>query len=213
MSEQKVAIFDFDGTLANSVDLIVELYNNNASKYGYEPISPKEFPDLRRMGYRQAMEHKGIKWRKLPRMVMHLGKEMRTRMTEVKPYNGVQDVLKDLQKHDYMIGILTSNHASLVQDFLREHNFPPLDFIVSERAVFGKDKALSKIMKRYALIPDQIVYIGDEPRDVVACRKAQIAVVGVTWGLGGKEGFESAPPDKLVTTMPELYEAVTELHQ
>ncbi len=211
MREQKVAIFDFDGTLADSVELIVGLYNDNADKYGYEPISPKEFPQLRRMGYRRVMEHKGIKWRKVPRMVMHISKEMRARMTEVKPYDGVQNVVLALQADGYMIGVLTSNQASLVQDFLRLHEFPVFDFIVSERAVFGKDRVLSRIMKRYGLDTSQVVYIGDEPRDVVACRKANIPIVGVTWGLGGKEGFEARDPDILVSTMKKLKPAIDKL--
>jgi len=211
MSEHKVAIFDFDGTLANSVDLIVDLYNEHAGKYDYETITADEFPQLRRMGYRQAMNHKGIKLRKVPRMVMHIGKEMRTRMTEVEPYDGVQQVLKKLKKDGYMVGILTSNQASLVQDFLHTHTFPKLDFIVSERAVFGKDKALSRIMKRYDLSNDQIVYIGDEPRDVVACNKANIQIVGVTWGLGGKEGYELNKPDVVVSDMKDLKPAIDKL--
>ena len=110
-----------------------------------------------------------------------------------------------------MVGVLTSNQAALVQDFLSLHKFPKLDFIVSERAVFGKDKALSRIMKRYELTNTQIVYVGDEPRDIVACKKVSIPVIGVTWGLGGKEGYETNQPDTIVSAMKDLKPAIDKL--
>ena len=47
MSGQKTIIFDFDGTLANSVDLIFDLYNEHATEFGYDPVeSPVTIRDI-----------------------------------------------------------------------------------------------------------------------------------------------------------------------
>ncbi len=130
-------------------------------------------------------------------------------MHDVQPYPGIVDALHSLQSKGIRIGVLTSNNAALVHDFFNAHGFPTFDFVVSERTIFGKDKALKKILKRWGLQREEVVYVGDEPRDVTACRKAGIKVVAVTWGFGGKSGLASTPPDRLVDTADELLQVLS----
>ena len=42
---------------------------------------------------------------------------------------------------------------------------------------------------------NQVLYIGDEPRDVHASNKAGVQVIGVSWGLAGEEGLGSMNKD------------------
>ena len=77
--------------------------------------------------------------------------------------------------------------------------------------MFGKEKALKRIMKRHGLAKRSTVYVGDEPRDITASNKAGIKVIGVTWGVGGKEAFEATAPDIEVTTSAELESAIFEI--
>jgi len=139
---------------------------------------------------------------------MTLSKEMHSHMDVVDPYDGIVEMLHQLQEIGYSIGVLTSNQTALVQEFFKKHNFPIFDFVVSEKTIFGKDKALKRIIKRYGLEKDQILYVGDEPRDVTASRKAGVHVIGVTWGLAGVEGFEKTAPDKLVKSPKELLNSI-----
>lgn len=213
MAGNATVIFDFDGTLANSVDLMFRLYNDHVEQFGYLPMRRDEFPELRRLGYTKAMRLKKIKVRMLPRIVMTLGKEMRTSMDEVKPYDGIVETLQSLKEYGFSIGILTSNQAGVVDEFLKAHKFPEFDFVVSEKTLFGKDKALKRIFKRFDLDRDQVLYVGDEPRDVVASRKAGIRSIAVSWGLGGHEAFEKIRPDILVNTPKELLSTITSLSQ
>jgi phosphoglycolate phosphatase len=213
MSGQATIIFDFDGTLANSVDLMFDLYNSHTEEFGYLPVKREEFPEIRRMGYAKVMRLKKIKARRLPKIISVLSREMRKSMDEVNPYDGIVSVLFDLQKMGFSIGVLTSNQTSLVQDFFKKHAFPNFDFVVSEKTIFGKDKALKKIIRRLGLECEQVLYVGDEPRDVTASHKAGIQVIGVTWGLAGNEGFETIIPDKIVHTPKELLDTISELSQ
>ena len=214
MSDDKRAnltvIFDFDGTLANTFDLVVRIYNQHAEEFGADTVTAEEFPKLRKMGYKKALKAKNLHWYKLPRVVMLVRREMKQHMGEIEPFDGVKEMLEDLRKQGVSTGILTSNDSGLVQEFLQSHNFPLFDFVVSEKTIFGKDKALKKIMERHQLKKDQIMYVGDEPRDVTSSKKAGIHVIGVTWGFGGPEGMESSKPHEIVTTVSELQEAILE---
>lgn len=204
-------IFDFDGTLANSLDLLLRLYNENAPKIGYLPIETEDFPTLRRLGYKKAMKAKKVKMRMIPNMFMTLSRQMRSRMHEVKPYRGVVPMLRRLKSEGYSIGVLTSNQANIVIDFFAAHDFPEFDFIVSERTLFGKDRAIKRILRRFKLLREQVIYVGDEPRDVAASRKAGISVVGVSWGLAGNDGYGKDLPDKLIDKPTELLTAIRQL--
>jgi HAD superfamily hydrolase (TIGR01509 family) len=163
------------------------------------------------MGYTKAMRLKKIKARRLPKIISVLSKEMRKSMDTVSPYEGIVELLNNLRQNGFSIGVLTSNQASLVEEFFKKHNFPNFDFVVSEKTIFGKDKALKKIIKSFGLDRDQVIYVGDEPRDVTASHKAGIKVVGVAWGLAGTEGFELVVPDRLVETPKELLSTLNKL--
>lgn len=208
MDDKFTVIFDFDGTLANTLDLVARIYNENAHHYGALPIDMKDISDYRKLGYKKAMKKLKIRWTVLPRLVLFVSREMKKHMEEVEPYAGVVDVLNDIQKQGISIGVLTSNDGALVHEYLEKNNFPIFDFIVSEKTMFGKEKALKKIMKRHNLQRDRVVYVGDEPRDITACNKAGIKVIGVTWGVGGREGLKATPPDWLVDTPDQLKQTI-----
>jgi HAD superfamily hydrolase (TIGR01509 family) len=208
MDNTKTVIFDFDGTLANTLDLVARIYNENAQNFGSNKIDLKDLPHYRRLGYKKAMKEVGIRWTVLPKIVLFISREMKKHMDEVKPYPQIVNVLKKLQNDGVTIGVLTSNNAALVQDFFDAHDFPHFDFVVSEKTLFGKEKALKRILKRYDLKKENVLYVGDEPRDITSCNKAGIKVIGVTWGVGGKEALEITKPDFQVNTADELYSTV-----
>ena len=212
---KQVVIFDFDGTLANSIDLMLRLYNSHAESFGALPIDPSELDDLRKIvreqGYAKAARYKKVKFSKVPTMILTLGKEMRQHMNDVNPYDGIIDALQELKAKGYRLGVLTSNQDRLVRDFLETHQYPLFDFIVSEKSLFGKDKALKRIVKKFALDKRGVVYVGDEMRDVVACNKADIDVIAVTWGLAGVGGFAKATPTKIIDAPHQLVATVESL--
>ncbi len=207
-NSNKTVIFDFDGTLANTVDLVVRIYNEHAEELGADTLSIDEFPTLRTLGYKKAMKAKNLHWHVLPKLVFILKRGVREHLHEVQPYEGIQRLINELKSAGMMIGVLTSNDGALVQEFLDTHGFPAFDFVVSEKTVFGKEKALKKIIERHKLDRARVVYVGDEPRDVTASKKAGVHVVGVTWGFGGRESMLATLPDTTVHTMDELRTAL-----
>ena len=212
---KQVVIFDFDGTLANSISLAIRLYNEHAAQFKVQEVHEEELPALRKLvrevGYAKTLKTKGVFLPRLPKMVLTITREMRHHMSEVKPYDGIVEALQELKAQGYRLGVLTSNQEPIVREFLETHQYPLFDFIVSEKTLFGKDKALRKIMKKFALDTRGVVYVGDKPRDIIASRKADIAVIGVSWGLAGVDGLGKTPPDILVHQPSDIVKAVQSL--
>lgn len=212
---KQVVIFDFDGTLADSIGLAIRLYNQHAEHFGADQIAETEYEDLRKMareqGYKQVLKYKKVRLSRLPTIVLTVGKEMRAHMNEVKPYSGIIDALQELKAKGYRLGVLTSNQEHLVREFLETHQYPLFDFIVSEKTLFGKDKALKRIIKKFALDSRGVVYVGDEVRDVAACNKANIDVIAVTWGVAGVGGFAKVTPTRSIDSPTQLVETIAEL--
>lgn len=208
MNDKFTVIFDFDGTLANTLDLVARIYNEHHGDFGSLPIDMKDLPRYQKLGYKKAMKELRVRWTVLPKLAVTIGREMKQHMDEVDPYPGVIKMLYSLQEQGVSIGVLTSNDETVVQEYLDKNGFPEFDFLVSERAIFGKDKALKRIVKRYDLDTSRILYVGDEPRDVSSCHKAGINIIGVSWGLGGVDGLTPLKPNKIVHNSKELHEEI-----
>ena len=59
-------------------------------------------------------------------------------------------------------------------------------------------------MVKQALHPSNVLYVGDEVRDIEAAKKAGIRIAAVTWGYNSKKALEAYKPDYLVTKPEEL---------
>lgn len=202
--QKKAVVFDFDGTLADSLPVLLASYNAIAPRFRLKKVRTEEIPELRKLSYNELFRAIGLRPFMLPVVIRAGTRELRKREDEVKLFKGSVGLLNALVKDGHQTGVLTSNHSDVVAKVLHAHGVAQLDFIVSQRSLFAKHKAFKKLEKVHSLRPEEIVYIGDESRDVVACRKAHVDIIGVTWGLGGKEAFKKVPPNDIATTMPEL---------
>jgi phosphoglycolate phosphatase-like HAD superfamily hydrolase len=111
---------------------------------------------------------------------------------------GMSEVLVEMRRHVQRFGILTSNATPNVDLFLRAHGLrDQFDFISSTSKLTGKAKHLKAIRKTFSLRTGELLYIGDELRDVKASQKAGIPIAAVTWGFNSREALAAQSPDYL----------------
>ena len=87
--------------------------------------------------------------------------------------------------------------------FLQHHDLDIFEFIHSG-SFFNKGEILKNIIKEIGYAPKEVFYIGDESRDIMASREANVNVVSVTWGFNAKEVLMRHNPDNIVHTPHEL---------
>lgn len=210
----KVILFDFDGTLADTLTAIVKISNSLAGEFGYQPTSAEKLEQVRHLSSREIIKQSGISRFKIPFLLKKVQKLLRQDIQSLTPIPGLIDVLNDLKDEGYQLGILTSNSADNVNLFLENNSWVKLfDFVDSGSPIFGKEKVIRKFLKKHNLNPADVIYVGDETRDIEAAKKNTIKVVAVSWGFNYKEVLTQYQPDFLIDEPQELSTVVSNLDQ
>ena len=192
-------VFDFDGTIADTLGETRLIYNQLAPDYGLRQVAEHELDHLRHLSLKQLLSHLDIPKRRVPALISRGTGLMRGNITRLQLIGGMREVLLELRRHVDSFGVLTSNAPANVDLFLENHGLrPQFDFISSTSKLTGKAKHLKAIRKTFSLRPEQMLYIGDELRDVKASQKAGIPVAAVTWGFNSRESLAAEKPDYLI---------------
>lgn len=194
----RTLIFDFDGTIADTLGEMRRIFNQLAPDYGIRQVAEHELGQLRHLSLKQLLSHLGIPKRRVPALVSRGTGLLRGNITRLPMIEGMAEVIVEMRRHADSFGILTSNTTANVDLFLRAHGLRvPFDFISSTSKLTGKAKHLRAIRKTFSLRSEEMLYIGDELRDVKASRKAGIPIAAVTWGFNSRESLEAEFPDYL----------------
>ena len=205
MINKKVIIFDFDGTLGDTLPMLVGVYNGIAGDFGSKIVKTCDVQKFRNMNLQDLFTELNISKVKLPFLIKKCKKNLKMEMANVNPIEGVVDMIKSLKENGYTLGILTSNTKDNVEVFLNNNELEKyFDFIYSAKSIFGKDKVLAKILKKYDFHKDDVTYVGDEVRDIEASHRLGIAVIGVSWGFNSKKVLLKHNPNKVIDKPSEL---------
>lgn len=202
-------IFDFDGTLVDSLEVFIEATNCLAQKYGYPPVESSQIPQIRALSSRALIQQIPVARWQLPFFLQSLRQEVSKLAAQLQLFDGVREALTDLKDEGYCLGIVTSNAQSTVENFLITQGLHTLfDFVHAGRGLLGKAGTLRRLVKQYRLLPSQVIYIGDETRDVEAAQQIRLATVAVSWGFNSRAVLEQQQPDIIIDTPRDLLMAV-----
>ena len=214
MRNADYTILDFDGTIADTLEMVLGVYNRISHEYGLQPVSHDDRELFRTKKPQELMKTFGISKLKMLTLTLRLRKEMSLHLPEMKPFPGIDAALAEISSTGCRLGILTSNSVENVRKFLDINKMGALfDFVCSGRSFLGKEKVIRKVISREQLDAGRVIYIGDETRDIEASRAAGIPVIAVSWGLNRRELLASLLPDQIADTPHELPGLVRKIFQ
>ncbi len=194
----KALIFDFDGTIADTLGETRKIFNEIAPDYGIRQVEEHEIVELRHLSLKQILSKLDIPKRRVPSIIARGTGMMRTNIDRLQLIDGMKDALTELRNHTDSFGILTSNATANVDVFLRNHGIRDLfEFVSSTSKLTGKARHLRAIRKTFSLKHAEMLYVGDELRDVKAAQKAKIPHAAVSWGFNSRESLEKMSPTYL----------------
>lgn len=211
MAHYRSMIFDFDGTLADTLSETRRIFNTLAPDYGIRTVEEEEIHALRHLSLKELLAHLKIPKRRVPVLIARGTGMMRANITNLPMIPGMSDVVRTLRRHCECLGILTSNASANVEAFLECHGLiDHFDFVSSTSKLTGKAKHLKAIQKTFSLRSEELLYIGDELRDLKASRKADVPMAAVTWGFNSKESLAAAKPDFLIERPEDFLKLVAQ---
>ncbi len=205
MKDSEYIIFDFDGTIADTFDLALEIYNRIAPEYNCRPAGPDDHELLRTKKPQELLKIYGVSRLKLLSLLLRVRKELSRHIPDIKPVTGMDASLREIRNAGYRMGVLTSNSVKNVRSFMAINDLSGVfDFIYSGKSLMGKEKVIRRLLLHENIPADRVIYIGDETRDIEASKYAGIPVVAVSWGLNRRDVLASLSPDRIADTPEEL---------
>jgi pyrophosphatase PpaX len=203
-------LFDLDGTLADSVELILSCYRYTMRTHLQE--LPGDELWLAGMGTPLVTQLAGF-----ARSAGELAAMQETYRTYqrtvhddmVRPYPGVAEVLEELVAAGISLGVVTSKHREMTMRTLKvcqiaEH----FDVIITPEDVSrGKpdpEPVTAALTRLTDARPANVLFVGDAPVDVQAGRAAGVRTAGALWGPFGYDKLSAAGPDFLLHEIADL---------
>lgn len=200
----KLAIFDFDGTLADSFDWFVGVLNGVAAKYRFRPIAPDELETLRGYDPHQLMRHLGVPVWKLPLIANHMRALMARDIDGIRPFDGVPAMLAALRERGVSVAVVTSNAETNVRRILGPDCAALIGWYGCGASLFGKPAKFRSVLKAAGIHPRDAIAIGDEIRDIEAARRVGLSCGAVTWGYARADALRARRPDHVFERMEEV---------
>ena len=200
-----LAIFDFDGTLADSGDWFLSIADELADRFKFRRVAPGEVESLRGRTTRDVIRHLGIPRWKLPAMGRYVHAKLATQIDRIALFDGVKDVIHALAAAGVRIAVVTSNsehNARAVLGSLAEH----IEMFECGASLFGKAPRYRKVLRRMRIAREATLSIGDETRDIAAARKVGIAAGAVLWGYANRDVLLRCEPDMVFERPCEVLE-------
>jgi phosphoglycolate phosphatase/pyrophosphatase PpaX len=211
----RAVIFDLDGTLADTLPLCIRAFRQSVEPLINRSVSDAQIietfgPSEEGTIMALAPDHyeKGIS------DYLHFYEKLHEMCPA--PFNGIKSVLQTLKDKGIHIAMVTGKGRHSTDISLKHFELTHFFEMIETGSPKGARKAEGIILisdRLSGIKKEEIIYVGDAPADIIASRKAGIAVVAAAWAdTAEPEKLKELRPDKLFSTIEDfshwLYEKI-----
>lgn len=200
-----LVIFDFDGAIANSLEHILFVAKKYAEEHKLKmPLTSfKDLLDAR--ANLPVTDVFKMMFAKRSTVVKETTERLAEKVRETPLYDGVKEAVGRLRELGMIIGIITTNRAATVKDFLAHNGLSEyFDFVKSSEGD-AKTPLLVATIKEHKSGRDHTFYVSGRTDYMLESDVRKVAKsVGAAWGFDSKENFTKAKADHVCQTPEEL---------
>ena len=202
---KKLLIFDYDGVIANSLDVLWECFDKINKEDNFFPFKNKqEVTTLWDKNLFESVKELGINIFKLRKFYKKWIDLAIQNNEKVRLFPGLKSILKKLSQ-DNFITIISSNDDEVICDFLERNGLINcFDLIFGTKKGKSKRKKLKSILNKFKISEDKTYFITDTIGDLKEIKEFGIKTVAVTWGYHDKNKLQKENPDFLIENPKEL---------
>lgn len=202
-------IFDFDGTIADSFDVIASIIARLTGRS--KQFNEENIDHLRQQPILTVARQLGIRPWKIPWLLVRGRMIMSRHINEIGLHEGMGKAIEQLHAEGHELFIVSTNSTKNVNKFLKIHRMKS-HFVQVKGGVgiFGKARALKKLVKRNSLDPKDTWYVGDEARDIEAAKAAGLKCLSVGWGFTNPDTLREFRPTALAEKSEEIIQIINQ---
>jgi len=207
----KYILFDFDGTLIDSNEIIVNSLNETALKFTGSVLSEKELQSI--LGKPLSVQMKEIKaerWEELDTFYRQYYRSHRDALTKI--FHGTKDMLEGLKSSGCVLGIVSNKGQSGIQHGLEMFDLKSyFDVVISSDDVLQKKPHVECIEKALAVLEgtlSETMIVGDSIHDIECGKNAGIKTVLVDWTIADKNAILALGPDYVIESPENLVDII-----
>lgn len=211
IANYKLAIFDLDGTILDTLDDLTGSVNYALSELCFPSRTKNEVRSFVGNGIHKLIERavpQGTSEEYIEKAYDVFKKHYELHCADkTAPYNGITELLKELRKLGYKTAVV-SNKADFAVKALCKIYFPTLfDCITGERCEIAKKPApdsVNAVLKQLNILRTEAVYIGDSEVDIATAKNAEMPCISVSWGFKSKQYLVECGAKHIVNNSAEL---------
>jgi len=203
-----LVVFDFDGTLADSLTWFRTALSDVVEKHGLSPICEARAEALRGMAPKAIMDELGIPTWKLPFIAADVRARAADNIDQITLFDGIADLLHQLRAAGITIAVVSSNGEDAIRQVMGPDLVTHISHFACGAALFGKAAVFRKVIRKAGSTPERTLCIGDEVRDIDAAREAGCGCGAVTWGFATREILKTSAPDFVFGATGEIARCV-----
>lgn len=213
----RLAIFDMDGTILNTLEDLADSTNYCLETYGMPKRSIEEIRSFVGNGTVKLFERAvvpGTDKAKLDEMIAVYSAYYKEHSAiKTGPYKGICELLSDLKSVGIMIAVVSNKPQFAVDDLCDRYFSGLIDMAVGDEAGRRTKPApdgVEKVLEELGVKHDDAVYIGDSEVDLQTARNAAIDVITVGWGFRTEEYLLSQGAKEVVFDTDRVFSLITE---
>ncbi len=206
----KVVIFDWDGTLVDSVDHIADSLHQAATELGYPELEREAYRDIIGLGMIEALEklYPGISREEMNAIREGYARYFFAKVTTPQNvFKGMAEVLADLRSGGRGCSVATGKSRRGLEGALVSSGLGP-HFDITRCADETRSKPdpamLGEIIRFYGIEPSQAVMIGDTRYDLDMAQRIGMPSIGVEWGVHKRDVLGHYSPHAIVDSVEDL---------
>ncbi len=209
---KKLAIFDLDGTLLDTIEDLATALNHALKVNGLATHPVAAYRTMVGNGVRKLIE-RGAPSNISNEITEKLLKDFRAYYNEhlhdlSKPYAGIPELLEELRRRDVALAVASNKYESavieLINHFFGKENFVSVCGQTEGVPVKPDPSIVFRILSEYPTAKADVIYIGDSGVDIETARRAGVTAVGVTWGFRPTSELTAAYADHIITSPSQL---------
>ena len=211
---KKAVIFDLDGTLSDSIHSIKYCTDRTVAPYGFGPFSVEQYKyfvgdgaaNLVKRALAAGGDTEGVHFEEAFARYKELFAV--DCMYEVKPYEGIPELLAALRKRGVKLAVLSNKpHAEtirVIETLFGEGYFDVIQGQVDGVPIKPDPAGAVRILEQLGMTAGEVLYLGDTATDMKTGKGAGAYTIGALWGFRKREELEEHHADAIIAHPMEL---------